>query len=241
MKFDSIKTELNSNGFATCQGFYSEEEVRDILSLIESSNLFKSIKQSSQQVYAIRRFLKEMPSLKTLLFNDKLKALLNDLFDHTYFNTKAIYFDKPEVSNWFVSYHQDISIMVDRKEEVEGYSKWTKKGTDYGVHPPLEILNNIVTVRIHLDDTTIDNGALKVISGSHKMGVYPSAENNYEKERVCDVERGGIMLMKPLIMHASERTRNKKQRRVIHLEFSDKNLKSPLNWSEKLNVSSTGT
>ncbi len=241
MNFDLIKTELNSNGFTVCQDFYSEQEIKNIVATIENTSLIKTTKQSNRQVYAIRRFLKEMPDLKELLFNDKLKSLLGNVFDNKYFNTKAIYFDKPEISNWFVSYHQDISIAVDRKKDIKGYGKWTKKGTGYGVHPPLEILNSIVTVRIHLDNTTIDNGALKVISESHKKGVYSPANIDHEKECVCNVRRGGIMLMKPLIMHASERTKNKKQRRVIHLEFSDKDLELPLNWAEKLNVYTTET
>ena len=100
------------------------------------------------------------------------------------------------------------------------------------------ILQNTITIRIHLDDTTSENGALRVIPTSHLKEIYRPETTDWKKETEssCEVNKGGVMLMKPLILHASSRTTNGKQRRVIHLEFCNQDLKSPLNWLEKLNI-----
>jgi len=127
-----------------------------------------------------------------------------------------------------------LSISVDRKFEVSNYKNWTFKKGQFGVQPPLNILENIVTVRVHLDKTEKENGALKVIPTSHKKGIYrpETIDWNVETEHICEVEKGGVMLMKPLTLHASDRTTNHKQRRVLHLEFSTKKLENPLQWLE---------
>ncbi|WP_316936948.1 hypothetical protein [Kordia jejudonensis] len=65
--------------------------------------------------------IKKIPALKPLVFTKKLHELLTAIFDESYFLIKAIYFDKPSESNWFVAYHQDVSISVDRKEDISNY------------------------------------------------------------------------------------------------------------------------
>lgn len=156
--------------------------------------------------------------------------------DH-YFVVKSIYFDKPETSNWYVSYHQDLTISVDKQVELKGFDFWTKKHNQFAVQPPLEILKNILTIRIHLDDTDKNNGALKVVPKSHLKGIYrpETIDWGIEKEANCEVLKGGIMLMKPLLLHSSGRTKSKKQRRVIHIEFSNQELPSALHWAERMN------
>jgi ectoine hydroxylase-related dioxygenase (phytanoyl-CoA dioxygenase family) len=159
------------------------------------------------------------------------------LFGDKYFTVKSIYFDKPQSSNWYVSYHQDLTISVDKKVEVDGFGFWTTKHNQFSVQPTLDILQNIVTIRIHLDYTDENNGALKVVSKSHRQGIYRPETIDWtkEKEEVCSVEKGGVMLMKPLLLHSSGRTTNNQQRRVIHIEFSNIELPKELNWSERLN------
>jgi ectoine hydroxylase-related dioxygenase (phytanoyl-CoA dioxygenase family) len=180
--------------------------------------------------------LKELPAISTFVFTDKLKAMLNELFGPEYFVVKSIYFDKPEQSNWFVNWHQDLTISVKEKKETNGFGPWTIKQDQFAVQPPLGILNDNFTIRIHLDDATAENGALKVIPGSHKKNIYRADEIDWavEKEHICPVRAGGIMIMQPLLLHASNRTVNYKRRRVIHIEFSRTELPKGLSWAEKL-------
>ena len=230
--------EINSEGFAIIEAIYSDSEVEKIISEIEKvtqATTDNATFRKSDDLFAIRQFHKEIPETLPYVFNHNLLEFIKTNFGQNYFITKTIYFDKPEKSNWFVSYHQDLTISVNKKIEVDHFENWTIKQNQFAVQPPKEILENNFTVRIHLDRTTKDNGALKVLNASHKKGI-SRVENinlNEEIETICEVEKGGIMIMKPLLFHASNKTTNNKRRRVIHIEFSNQILPNELEWSEK--------
>ncbi len=232
------REEFLTNGFATIDNIYSPDEVEAILGQIGKANADKETFRKSADLFAIRQFLKEVPGTIDIIFNDKLKSVLTLLLGYKYFIVKSIYFDKPQKSNWYVSYHQDLTISVDRKLQLTGFEFWTTKQNQFAVQPPVEILQNIVTVRIHLDDTDENNGALKVIPKSHLKGIYrpETIDWTVEKKVSCNISKGGIMLMKPLLLHSSDRTTNERQRRVIHIEFSNQELPIEINWAERINL-----
>ncbi|SNR75482.1 phytanoyl-CoA dioxygenase family protein [Flavobacterium sp. ov086] len=234
----NYSNKINSQGFAIIDTIYSENEIEKLISLIENitenSNENATFRKS-QDLFAIRQFHKEIPESLPFIFNQNLKDVIESTFGKGYFITKSIYFDKPEKSNWFVAYHQDLTISVDKKIEVENFENWTVKQNQFAVQPPTEILESNFTIRIHIDKTTKDNGALKVVNNSHSKGIL-RIENlgiENEKETICEVEKGGIMIMKPLLFHASNKTTNNERRRVIHIEFSKQELPDGLEWSEK--------
>jgi ectoine hydroxylase-related dioxygenase (phytanoyl-CoA dioxygenase family) len=233
-KLISNQQELNQFGYSIIQNVYSNSEIEQILEVINSIDFSQNNFRKSEDLFAIRQFLKEIPDSFELIFNENLKSVIQEVFGKDFFVVKSIYFDKPESSNWYVAYHQDLTISVDNKIELENYGPWTKKHNQFAVQPPIEILENISTIRIHLDDTDENNGALNVIPKSHLKKIYrpETIEWNLEEEVSCAVERGGIMLMKPLTLHSSKRTTNNKKRRVIHIEFSNYQLPKELNWSE---------
>jgi ectoine hydroxylase-related dioxygenase (phytanoyl-CoA dioxygenase family) len=226
------------NGFATIDNIYTTDEVENILRQISQATTDKETFRKSKDLFAIRQFLKEVPSTLDNILNDNLKAVLKQVLGDKYFVVKSIYFDKPPTSNWYVSYHQDLTISVDKKLELQGFNFWTKKQNQFAVQPPLDILQNVVTVRIHLDQTDENNGALKVVPKSHLKGIYrpETIDWSVENEVNCNVAKGGLMLMKPLLLHSSGRTTNNKQRRVIHIEFSNQELPTELNWAERINL-----
>ncbi|MDR6240008.1 phytanoyl-CoA dioxygenase family protein [Aureibacter tunicatorum] len=230
------KEQLNENGFSTTDSLYGDHEIQLLKNIIDEWQASNMESDGSSQVFSIRRLIKKIPSLLPVLLNDKLKQLVTELGGEDFFLVKAIYFDKPENFNWFVSYHQDLSITVDRKHDASGYTKWTSKHGQIGVIPPQDILENIFTIRIHLDDTDNSNGALRVIPKSHSKGIRKFTElDALEKdtEVLCPVNEGEAMLMKPLSFHASSKSNMTHRRRVMHLEFSNQDLKVPLNWGEK--------
>jgi len=233
-QFQINKSELEKKGFSIIDSVYSEEEINSILNFIESQDSSSPTFRKSEDLFAIRQFIKDFPEIKRLVFNEKLKSIISSIAGEDFFIVKSIYFDKPETSNWFVAYHQDLTISVDNKENIEGFGPWTTKHNQFAVQPPLEFLENIFTIRIHLDETDENNGALKVVDESHSKQVYrpETIDWNIEKESFCSVKSGGIMLMKPLLLHGSNRTSNQKRRRVIHIEFSNMSLPNQINWSE---------
>ncbi|NQY11803.1 MAG: phytanoyl-CoA dioxygenase family protein [Flavobacteriales bacterium] len=238
MNYYPNKLELEEFGYSILDKIYSDSEIDQLLNCINDAEKEGSSFMKTNDLFAIRQLINVIPELKSILFNPNLKKLVADVAGENCFLTKAIYLDKPSDSNWFVSYHQDLSISVNDKLDLPNYKNWTFKKGQYGVQPPLKVLEDTLTVRIHLDKTDNQNGALKVVPKSHLKGVCRANEINWDKEieHVCEVEQGGAMLMKPLTMHASNRTTNEKRRRVIHLEFCKHELAEPLKWLERSEI-----
>lgn len=236
--FNLHQEELSEQGFTIVENIYTKDEVTQILKVIDNIDNSKATFRKSADLFAIRQFLKEVPATHSLIFNGNLTQLISQLFGQDFFVVKSIYFDKPETSNWYVPYHQDLTISVDKKVEIENFGPWTVKQNQFAVQPPIEILENIVTIRIHLDDTTENNGALRVIPKSHNQQIYRPEHIDWTKETetTCCVKQGGVMIMKPLILHSSSRTTNHQKRRVIHIEFSNIALPTVLQWAERMSV-----
>lgn len=234
---DNHKSHILEYGFAVINNVFSQRELEEIDNVLQNIDTSKENFRKSEDLFAIRQFLKEVPEIQDLIFNENIRKVVREIFGEKYFVVKSIYFDKPETSNWYVAYHQDLTISVDRKLEFPGFGPWTTKQNQFAVQPPVNILENIYTIRIHLDDTDENNGALKVVPKSHAKGIYrpETIDWTVETEEICNVEKGGIMLMKPLTLHGSNRTTNGKKRRVIHIEFSDIKLPEVLQWSERIN------
>ncbi|RAI99378.1 phytanoyl-CoA dioxygenase PhyH [Chitinophaga skermanii] len=214
---------------------YTRVECAQLMAAIEEATQNERFRRSNE-LFAIRRFLHEVPAAWGILNNAALQDVLASLSTGKLRPVKSIYFDKPGGSNWFVSYHHDLTISVTSRHDVPGFGPWTKKPGYFAVQPPLSYLQNIFTLRIHLDDTNEENGALRVVPSSHNKGLYrpETIDWTLETEDTCCVEAGGIMIMKPLLLHASGRTTNQASRRVIHIEFTTDTLPAPLTWEESL-------
>lgn len=224
-------------GFTVINNIFTNADISAISTEIAKADTSGPAFRKTKDLFAIRRFLKEIPSLRKLIFTERLNDIIHSFFGTDYFAVKSIYFDKPGQSNWFVAWHQDLTISVDKKISVQGFGPWTSKDGQFAVQPPLEILEQNFTIRIHLDDTDESNGALKVIPGSHLKGVYRPVTIDWEKESMltCNVQKGGVMLMRPLLLHASDRAMGNNNRRVIHIEFANTSLPENLQWAESLN------
>jgi ectoine hydroxylase-related dioxygenase (phytanoyl-CoA dioxygenase family) len=229
---------LATDGYTIIDGVFNETEVASIIHEIEVSTHQSENFRHSADVFAIRQVFREIPALKPLIFNRPLQEIIFNTFGAGYFLVKAIYFDKPALSNWFVSYHQDLSIAVNKKAPINGFNNWTNKNGQYNVQPPREILESVYTIRIHLDDCTKENGALFVIPGSHRNGIKRKLNDGFsiEQEIACEVNKGGIMIMRPLLWHASRKSTIDRNRRVLHLEFCNCQLPGPVEWAEKENI-----
>lgn len=224
--FNQHKNDLNQNGFSIVENCFDKISLTKISDFIDHNNFD----------FSERQIIKRFPKLYEIIFkHENFKKLYNTVCDESYFLSKGIYFNKQNKLNWFVSYHQDLSISVVNKKEEKGYNSWTNKKGQLGVIPPKEILENSFTFRIHLDNTDETNGVLKVISKSHKNGIIRIDDEfnaNLEGEEVvCNINKGGVMLMKPLLLHSSQKSISENDRRVIHLEFCNQEI--PMKWLEK--------
>ena len=149
---------------------------------------------------------------------------------------RAILFNKTSEANWPVAWHQDRTIAVKDRIDTPGYGSWTVKGGIPHVQPPAELLDEMATLRVHLDPTPAENGALHMISGSHRHGfitqdeIATCAKNG---STIAECEPGDVLIMRPLLLHSSRRAEIPTNRRVLHFELAPKHLlPASLKWSE---------
>ncbi|SMP34626.1 Phytanoyl-CoA dioxygenase (PhyH) [Chryseobacterium profundimaris] len=140
MNLDHHKNSIQENGFTVINNVFSEEEIKKIGEIIQNIDTSKETFRKSDDLFAIRQFLKEIPQVRELVFNENIKNIITKIFGEKYVVVKSIYFDKPEKSNWYVAYHQDLTISVDKKTDLPGFGPWTTKQNQFAVQPPLEIL-----------------------------------------------------------------------------------------------------
>lgn len=224
-----MATLFETNGFEIIEEVYSNDEIKDILGIINQKDLEKK--------FGVREFLIKNPELINKIFTKNLLNILKRVSPNCNRAIKSIYFDKPPHANWIVNWHQDLTINLKAKKETLDFKNWRVTAERTIVQPSLSFLENIFTVRIHLDNCTKTNGALRVIKSSHKNGVIPIKDWLTEKKgemEICEVKKGGILLMKPLTLHASRRTENQMNRRVIHIEFCETELPNNLEWKEEI-------
>ena len=182
--------------------------------------------------YGIRHIDRKIPAISRLAYSPSIIKHLN-YSDRQVRLVKAIYFNKTLQNNWFVGWHQDKTICVRQKIETSGFINWTVKQGAVHVQPPLDIMQKIITLRLHLNPADSDNGALQVIPGSHYQIL-----NSYQIEeiktasapQICEVQAGDALIMNPLILHSSSKSLTSNNRAVIHLEYSTTKLPNNLQW-----------
>jgi hypothetical protein len=147
---------------------------------------------------------------------------------------QCTYFDKSPSVNWLVPIHQDLSIPVRDRVAHPELKGWSEKEGLLFVQPPPAVLDSLLAVRLHLDDSGTDNGPLRVVPGSHRSGRLPGPEQASLRERsgevACITSRGGVVAMKPLLLHASSKSTSSRPRRVLHYLYGPANLPFGLAW-----------
>jgi len=176
-----------------------------------------------------------IPEVAALARSARVRALVEPVLGPNARPVRGIFFDKNEQANWTVPWHQDVTIAVRERHEVPGYGPWSVKEGVPHVQPPVEVLVNMLAVRLHLDDCPEENGALRVIPRSHRHGKLSGGqidEMSAQPRVVCEAKEGDALLMRPLLLHASSPAKSPSRRRVIHLEFAAAELPAPLEWAE---------
>jgi len=140
------------------------------------------------------------------------------------FPFRATLFDKSPNANWLVVWHQDTALPLQERHEIPGWGPWSvKDGVNYA-HAPASALSQVLALRIHLDDSTAENGPLRVLPGTHRLGVLTDEALHDLSTRFaaidCLMPRGGVLAMRPLIVHASSKSQSEATRRVLHIEYA---------------------
>lgn len=220
--------DLERNGFSVVREVVDRQTISELLSDIQKLQL--------DSPAGVRDLAVKVPNVRRLAQSSAIRALVEPVLGSQARLVRSILFNKNTESNWQVAWHQDLSIAVQAKSNLEGFSSWTMKEGVHHVQPPARILENMLSVRLHLDDTDKSNGALWLSPGSHRLGRLPSAEAAYVAEQtgkyLCEVSAGDALLFRPLTLHASRKADSSRPRRVIHLEYAGMRLPDPLKWAE---------
>ena len=143
-------------------------------------------------------------------------------------------FDKSPTKNWLVAFHQDLSIPVSSRVNSPECSGWSEKAGHLYVQPPVSVLERLVAVRVHIDNSPAQSGALRVVPYSHMEGrIDPNraeALRQHHGETVVPVAQGGVLVMRPLLLHASSKATSLTPRRVLHFVFGPPSLPLGLEW-----------
>jgi ectoine hydroxylase-related dioxygenase (phytanoyl-CoA dioxygenase family) len=203
---------------------------------LDEATVARLCKQFDDTRYPQRNLL-SVPSIQELATSRPVREILETVLGPKCFAVRGIFFNKTRTSNWKVVWHQDLTIAVRERKDSDGFGPWTMKAGILHVQPPAEVMSRILAIRLHLDESGLDNGPLRVIAGSHREGRL-SAERICSWEKLnsvtCTVPKGGALIMRPLLLHASSACAIPKSRRVIHLEFAAAELPQGLDWHDKV-------
>ena len=162
-------------------------------------------------------------------------ARLGDALPRTHVPAQCTSFEKSVERNWLVPVHQDVAIPVAKRVDHPGLTGWSTKGGAWFVQPPVEVLEQLVAVRLHVDDCGVDDGLLHVVPGSHRHGRLADASAIALRDAhgtiACPVPRGGAMALRPLLLHASSKATGTSRRRVLHFLFGPRVLPCGLAWA----------
>ncbi len=229
------------HGFAVIDECLPAAVVTQFSKLLEEARLRAALGESvsnNSGVYALRNLIDVVPEVVELIRSTEVARLVTSILGPAAFAARSTMFDKTDGANWGVFWHQDLSIAVTARQAMEGFHGWTRKAGVQCVQPPAEIMSRMLAVRLHLDDCTSENGALKVLPGSHRSkGMTTDRIEQFTAsvaEVVCEVPAGGAILMNPLLLHSSSPMNRSGHRRVIHLEFAAEELPAPLEWRYRI-------
>jgi hypothetical protein len=238
-EFRIQNSESNGSGQFTQDG---HQIIKSLLSVGECDSLAVELTplleqqqtSSKSKIGGVRNLLQTNSHVSQLARSRPLLSVLERLGGSPMFPVRAIFFDKNPESNWLVPWHQDLAIAVTEQIETPGFTGWSVKDGAIHVHPPREILEQMITVRLHLDDCDASNGALKVIPQSHHHGKLAAAAISTltadGQSVICEAVKGDALLMRPLLLHASSPAENPRHRRILHVEYATVELPDGLKW-----------
>ena len=184
------------------------------------------------------RNLLDEPRIAALAVLPTLRQFATAVLGEACFAVRALFFDKTPDANWKVVWHQDLTVATAQRANVPHYGPWTEKAGVPHVQPPTAILENMLAVRLHLDPCTSDNGPVRVISGTHRLGRLGADAIDRlraeQAESVCLVAESGVLAFRPLLLHASSPATRPAHRRVIHIEYAARELAPPLVWHRRV-------
>lgn len=231
-------SQLDHDGYILLEGVYSEEVI--CLAIERLSDCLQGLPHSSASVrsqngciYALRNLLDLFPYAKELWKQPPLPELLLQILGADAGLVRGLYFDKPPERSWSLPWHKDLTIAVrDNSFESILFRNPTRKAGVPHIEAPRAVLESMLTLRIHLDEAMEENGALRVLPGSH---LCDKSDDKFDGAgQLIVASAGDVLAMRPLLSHCSGNSHpeTQRQRRIIHLEFAaNRQLPDQFDWN----------
>lgn len=183
-----------------------------------------AVAESAMRGRAGVRHLLRFDAVRDLARDPRLLAIGRRFLGGTPTPFKATLFDKSPASNWLVAWHQDTALPLRAHVDARGWGPWSRKAGQLYAHAPADALSHVVALRVHLDVSSAENGPLRVLPDTHRMGRLSEAQIDELARTIepveCVVDRGGVIALRPLVVHASSKSRSLLRRRVLHIEYT---------------------
>jgi ectoine hydroxylase-related dioxygenase (phytanoyl-CoA dioxygenase family) len=207
---------IENHGFAIIPEVFASSKVGHVLAELDRAPLPRG---RAGLRHALRH-----PTIGALAKDSRLLDIAREIMGRPAVPFRATLFDKSPTSNWLVVWHQDTALPLTERREIPGWGPWSvKEGVIYA-HAPASALCDILALRVHLDDSTKQNGPLRVLPGSHTNGVLSDNAIHELASCVpavdCTSAKGGVLAMRPLLVHSSSKSHAEAARRVVHIEYA---------------------
>jgi hypothetical protein len=190
---------VRQEGYGFVPSVFAEDEVLSLLKKLDGENL--------KQPRAGVRHAMRSDHVALIAQDARMLEIAKRILGEAAIAFRATLFEKLPESNWLVA-----------------WDPWSvKHGVNYA-HAPAQTLERILALRVHLDASTAENGPLRVLPGTHAQGVLTDDEIPSIAEQGTSVDclmpPGGVIAMRPLVVHASSKSRTGNARRVLHIEHA---------------------
>lgn len=208
--------QIREEGYAIIPGVFGNKRILDFTEELNARNPPRS--------RAGVRHAMRLQVVATFAQDPRLVGIAEEILGNKTFPFKATLFDKSPTANWLVVWHQDTALPLRERNEVPGWGPWSVKDGLIYAHAPESALSQVLALRVHLDDSTAENGPLRVLPRTHTLGVLTDDELHELSSRIAAVDclspSGGVLAMRPLIVHASSKSQSDSFRRVLHIEYA---------------------
>lgn len=224
MCFSSASSEIAGQGWSVLPQVFPVEVMAHWANRLRGdfeSQPLEAIRERAGGVYAARNLLDVSPWIRDAWRKSTLPSFIAEMLGPDAGLVRGLFFDKPPSQSWALPWHKDMMISIRATDRVpDGYSEPRLRSGVWCTEPPPSVLQGMLTLRIHLDPMTEDNGPLEVLTGSHLTEKQLDTAN-FSAQKVL-TGAGDVLAMRPLLIHCSGRSKEgmTQHRRVVHLEFA---------------------
>lgn len=203
-------------GHCIFDGVFTLAEMQQIVGEVSTAHL--------ERTRAGARHLLRLPAVCKLASDVRMLELAGGFLGPGAVPFKATLFDKSPGANWLVAWHQDTALPLRRRMESAEWGPWSTKAGLVYARAPAWALEQVIALRISLDDSSASNGPLRVLPDTHRAGVLSEAHIERLAREVppvdCVSPSGSVVAMRPLTVHASSKAASEEPRRVLHIEYA---------------------